>query len=110
MTAYDLRISDWSSDVCSSDLPGWTFPSTRPILAASRASASCLAPALNCSRPELPGAGWPPWMEIPAAVELPMGDRKSVVQGKRVTVREDLGGCRIIKKIKKYKISEKIHI
>src|SRR3546814_16338747 len=21
-TAYDLRISDWSSDVCSSDLPG----------------------------------------------------------------------------------------
>src|SRR3546814_15135758 len=22
MTAYDMRISDWSSDVCSSDLPG----------------------------------------------------------------------------------------
>src|SRR3546814_10846377 len=21
-TAYDMRISDWSSDVCSSDLPG----------------------------------------------------------------------------------------
>src|SRR3546814_5334707 len=32
-TAYDLRISDWSSDVCSSDLPG--FPqllrATRPF-------------------------------------------------------------------------------
>src|SRR3546814_9607135 len=23
-TAYELRISDWSSDVCSSDLPDWT--------------------------------------------------------------------------------------
>src|SRR3546814_7706956 len=22
-TAYELRISDWSSDVCSSDLPQW---------------------------------------------------------------------------------------
>src|SRR3546814_6366008 len=22
MTAYEVRISDWSSDVCSSDLPG----------------------------------------------------------------------------------------
>src|SRR3546814_15114543 len=22
-TAYDMRISDWSSDVCSSDLPRW---------------------------------------------------------------------------------------
>src|SRR3546814_14503522 len=28
-------------------------------------------------------------------------DRKSVVQGKRVSVRVDLGGCRIIKKKKK---------
>src|SRR3546814_2093080 len=27
-TAYELRISDWSSDVCSSDLmaPGWRNP------------------------------------------------------------------------------------
>src|SRR3546814_10140460 len=24
-TAYDLRMSDWSSDVCSSDLPGGAF-------------------------------------------------------------------------------------
>src|SRR3546814_8826306 len=22
-TAYEVRISDWSSDVCSSDLPNW---------------------------------------------------------------------------------------
>src|SRR3546814_943621 len=28
-TAYELRISDWSSDVCSSDLPGRIVPLTR---------------------------------------------------------------------------------
>src|SRR3546814_3941021 len=25
-TAYEMRISDWSSDVCSSDLPGVVHP------------------------------------------------------------------------------------
>src|SRR3546814_1984284 len=25
-TAYEMRISDWSSDVCSSDLPGLNSP------------------------------------------------------------------------------------
>src|SRR3546814_8380846 len=25
-TAYEMRISDWSSDVCSSDLIGWGLP------------------------------------------------------------------------------------
>src|SRR3546814_4494452 len=25
-TAYEMRISDWSSDVCSSDLAPWNFP------------------------------------------------------------------------------------
>src|SRR3546814_1187800 len=33
-TAYDVRISDWSSDVCSSDLRKWTIAaisSGRPI-------------------------------------------------------------------------------
>src|SRR3546814_1806457 len=29
MTAYDLRIRDWSSDVCSSDLDGFRCPSLR---------------------------------------------------------------------------------
>src|SRR3546814_2000899 len=34
-TAYEMRISDWSSDVCSSDLPatgmsGASMPLTRP--------------------------------------------------------------------------------
>src|SRR3546814_511309 len=44
-TAYELRISDWSSDVCSSDLAGRTSPSlsrraaTRPRSSASGISA-----------------------------------------------------------------------
>src|SRR3546814_5582343 len=31
-TAYEMRISDWSSDVCSSDLhhPGWDFAVNAP--------------------------------------------------------------------------------
>src|SRR3546814_6355497 len=30
-TAYEMRISDWSSDVCSSDLP-WTAPRGTPAV------------------------------------------------------------------------------
>src|SRR3546814_4293117 len=33
-TSYDVRISDWSSDVCSSDLQAWAVPvgpTARPI-------------------------------------------------------------------------------
>src|SRR3546814_1683968 len=34
-TAYEMRISDWSSDVCSSDLPyGSTYPGLTPNLQA----------------------------------------------------------------------------
>src|SRR3546814_3637466 len=29
-TAYEMRISDWSSDVCSSDLNFWDFISLTP--------------------------------------------------------------------------------
>src|SRR3546814_15907807 len=35
-TAYELRISDWSSDVCSSDLPGLKRPP--PLLGAPLAT------------------------------------------------------------------------
>src|SRR3546814_16652042 len=33
-TAYEMRISDWSSDVCSSDLNAATGPTGSPILVA----------------------------------------------------------------------------
>src|SRR3546814_9570910 len=38
-TAYDMRISDWSSDVCSSDLIGGCSVSTRGAWPSSRAEA-----------------------------------------------------------------------
>src|SRR3546814_11527069 len=96
-----MRISDWSSDVCSSDLCGEavTFD------AHSRIKAEFL---------------WDPWKfttqeamidDADKAVELvrreilrcvaarltPDVDRKSVVKGKSVSVRVDLGGRCIIK-------------
>src|SRR3546814_9776857 len=44
-TAYEMRISDWSSDVCSSDLPGRT--------------GQCGAGGFFCSPPELRDGGDP---------------------------------------------------
>src|SRR3546814_16987190 len=41
-----------------------------------------------------------------AKLSVVSGDRKSVVQGKSVSVRVDLGGRRIIKKKKKKKIKQ----
>src|SRR3546814_13379880 len=44
-TAYEMRISDWSSDVCSSDLTGRTFwsaslPPSSPSRAVSKSCAT----------------------------------------------------------------------
>src|SRR3546814_10655367 len=36
-TAYEMRISDWSSDVCSSDLSGITTPTEAAAVAAAYA-------------------------------------------------------------------------
>src|SRR3546814_18869428 len=78
-TAYEMRISDWSSDVCSSDLGA---------VAIGRGDdevlpADCLVPC---------------FIRTENATELSLAekDRKSVVSGKSVSVRVDLGGRRII--------------
>src|SRR3546814_16785133 len=83
-TAYEMRISDWSSDVCSSDLdrgrrlgygePRGTAEQPAPSRGSGRRSGGAREPARA-------------------------GDRKSVVSGKSVSVRVDLGGRRFIKKI-----------
>src|SRR3546814_15508211 len=82
-TAYEMRISDWSSDVCSSDLGKMTLPITSwhadEGLPNARPLARCAAMPLSFDRE----------------------DRKSVVSGKSVSVRVDLGGRRIIKKKRK---------
>src|SRR3546814_15986599 len=89
-TAYEMRISDWSSDVCSSDLrttvedlkTGPKAPHSTTMTAAEEAMIVAfrrhtLLPLDDCL------------------------DRKSVVWGKSVSVRVDLGGRRIIKKKKR---------
>src|SRR3546814_12794883 len=87
-----MRISDWSSDVCSSDLD-LLHPGTGVLLGRLLAGASgrlhgrfdLLGGAVGVLADKLDrhGAG---------------EDRKSVVSGKSVSVRVVLGGRRLIKK------------
>src|SRR3546814_12299195 len=93
-TAYEMRISDWSSDVCSSDL----------LLTQLRASDFHVFTRLEVEQ-VCAAAGWT--VRSDGAVALPGTDRKSVVEGKRVSVRVDLGGRRIIKKKKQTKTNSK---
>src|SRR3546814_3349615 len=74
--AYEMRISDWSSDVCSSDLD-------RQQLFAQQQADDRIG---HQPQPRL--------MWIGAGEQR--RDRKSVVSGMSVSVRVDLGGLRII--------------
>src|SRR3546814_16842226 len=111
-TAYEMRISDWSSDVCSSDLSkSWRRVSmakkqaktidnrhydvvvaphiTEKATLLSENNAVVFKVARDASKPE-----------IKEAVEA---DRKSVVEGKGVSVCVDEGGRGIITKKKIHK-------
>src|SRR3546814_16186904 len=84
-----MRISDWSSDVCSSDL-ALHLLAEGGVLAGHRAGGGdregVLGPRRrNVERQRRDGGQHGQ-------------DRKSVVMGKSVSVRVDLGGRRIIKK------------
>src|SRR3546814_6067381 len=114
-TAYELRISDWSSDVCSSDLlqgdfltatfqhealgPRGTPEDTTVLYLVTRGHslAQSLLPAIHRFDPaeHLPQ----PEAEADDGKEARQ-DRKSVVEGKSVYIRVDLGGRRSIKKKK----------
>src|SRR3546814_9701314 len=72
-TAYEMRISDWSSDVCSSDLDEEVVVEQR-----------------EAKRGEQEGIEFG---------QTPRSEERRV--GKSVSVRVDLGGRRIIKKKKK---------
>src|SRR3546814_12017266 len=113
-----MRISDWSSDVCSSDLPDGG-----PMLACRKAAVleelrcrvrklerrepvgmvplPLAVPAIDAVLPQggLPLACLPEVAETAA----PGPDRKSVVEGKGVYRRVELGGRRILKKNKHQK-------
>src|SRR3546814_11250632 len=88
-TAYELRISDWSSDVCSSDLEKVRRDRPSALMALLRRSAMRRA-RHRAWRPKARPSTWTAWPRS--------RDRKRVVQGKRGSVRVDLGGRRILKK------------
>src|SRR3546814_5886097 len=49
-TAYEVRISDWSSDVCSSDLPASHLPATRHGLSTLPTNPASFSMRAFCSR------------------------------------------------------------
>src|SRR3546814_1580545 len=110
-TAYEMRISDWSSDVCSSDLPrllriaeaavhgevAESLGERRPALerqddAAHTAVAVVAGTDLGLVHARELGFG------EPGDIDLHAGRSEERRGGKRVSVRVDLGGRRIIKK------------
>src|SRR3546814_11600580 len=90
-----MRISDWSSDVCSSDLnvalDGHADGEGAAAACRRRAAEESARPLCRCDRLESR-------IGNPRRSGRSPGDRKSVVQGKSVSVRVDLGGRRTMKK------------
>src|SRR3546814_13113312 len=109
-----MRISDWSSDVCSSDLRGpadvdarrqerwrrrlWEVACGPTWASPAHALGSWLTSALHQVGPALLA----PPIAVAADVDDPavVQGRKRVVSGKSVAVRVGLGGRRLIKKKK----------
>src|SRR3546814_16649269 len=96
-----MRISDWSSDVCSSDLI-LADELADGYLAMRLADAQTGPSALSLAPPAYPMDAVRGGVEATVTVTVDVNaDRKSVVEGRSVSVRVDLGGRRIIKKKKK---------
>src|SRR3546814_20906290 len=87
-----MRISDWSSDVCSSDLQ-----TDAAALAAHRIEDAFAAEILHALHQVVLGdpVAVGNFLDGRARVAL---DRTRVVSGKSVSVRVDLGGRRILQK------------
>src|SRR3546814_17756862 len=108
-TAYELRISDWSSDVCSSDLQisglsgAVGFEQGRLDFAVGPAPVQRLNPRSAPLGHRAPAAVTFEHAR-PARRDAPIGDRKSVVQGTRVSVRVHLGVRSNLNKTKKYSV------
>src|SRR3546814_20484024 len=98
-----MRISDWSSDVCSSDLRVHDRPAQIVVeLARELKQSKKRKDEIQKEQAENQKKN-DKRREKLAALGLPdtgEKDRKSVVSGKSVSVRVDLGGRRIIKKKK----------
>src|SRR3546814_1128369 len=106
-TAYERRISDWSSDVCSSDLTQASAQQQAARPTTQSLTPSRLAPGEENAVRE---AIRPCWNVDPAAIDVPavkvritmnadgtvQSDRQRRVSGKIVSVRLAPGGRRII--------------
>src|SRR3546814_17156722 len=118
-----MRISDWSSDVCSSDLtieyfgrftvvarPGFNFYPAffyrvgRKVNVMEQVLDIPGQEIITKDNAMISTDGVVFFNVLAAAKAAYEVDRKSVVEGKSVSVRVDLGGCRIIKKKKKKNI------
>src|SRR3546814_5694030 len=100
-TAYEMRISDWSSDVCSSDLR-----EVELLVGGAKVSEQIKHlihdPVRTCARTvDLVDNDNRVQALLKGFLRHETGDRKSVVSGKRVAVRVDLGCRRCIQKKKK---------
>src|SRR3546814_16164804 len=94
-TAYEMRMSDWSTDVCSSDLCKML------IFAQYMAQAHSFRPAPGSTQEQVfprkqHQLGRREVRRV-AFVAVEGVDRRSVVKGKNVQVSVDLGGSRCIK-------------
>src|SRR3546814_14577713 len=94
-TAYEMRISDWSSDVCSSDLPRRDRPPHRRVLwlvhlssrAYDFAPLPCPSPAC-ANRPRQHGKG------SPAGSSSFRSDRHRIRSEERRVGKECVSTCR----------------
>src|SRR3546814_15279275 len=99
-TAYEMRISDWSSDVCSSDLMAGRDQFGAAEEAGKRPGIQQHADQVDPARHAGDmGQGTAGQQQRHAERQVAREqDRKSVAKGQSGTVRVDLGGRRIIKK------------
>src|SRR3546814_17124849 len=101
-----MRISDWSSDVCSSDLRWMDWQLTTLVSGMVPLFQSLVRTPKEQQQPEQIARHRDVSAAAVQIVDARLADRKSVVSGKSVSVRVDLGGRRIIKKKKRTKTSK----
>src|SRR3546814_17472859 len=92
-----MRISDWSSDVCSSDLDALHLVAGAACVQ-QQVGAFARQPQGGGPADAPRGAGDESGLSGQKAIAFLWQDRKSVVWGKSVSVSVDLGGRRIMKK------------
>src|SRR3546814_19807824 len=91
-----MRISDLSSDVCSSDLLGMKAQGHAPVRVRRVAPSEKDRARLRQGKPAASLSRVPERELVRLRAQLAAGDRKSVVKGNSEAVRVDCGRLRII--------------